>query len=141
MADYKRRLTPAEDLKQLNLQNIRLSVENRDLKAENAELKQRLKDTQNANAELNKTIQHLSKTQARQFVDNQNLQIKAEKAKDVVDLDAARQIKQLKAKNDDFKKIIEYMIDELVDPNDDVSLGLAEYFSQDLINEIYEVLK
>ena len=108
---------------------------------ENAELKQRLKDTQNANAELNKTIQHLSKTQARQFVDNQNLQVKAEKAKDVIDLDAARQIKQLKAKNDDFKKIIEYMIDELVDPNDDVSLGLAEYFSQDLINEIYEVLK
>lgn len=116
-------------------------ADNEVLRLENAELKQRLKDTQNANAELNKTIQHLSKTQARQFVDNQNLQVKAEKAKDVIDLDAARQIKQLKAKNDDFKKIIEYMIDELVDPNDDVSRGLAEYFSQDLINEIYEVLK
>lgn len=54
-------------------------ADNEVLRLENAELKQRLKDTQNANAELNKTIQHLSKTQARQFVDNQNLQIKGEK--------------------------------------------------------------
>lgn len=57
MADYKRRLTPAEDLKQLNLQNIRLSVENRDLKAENAELK-------NVIARLNVRIHQLTKKAA-----------------------------------------------------------------------------
>lgn len=34
-------------------------------------------------------------TQARQFVDNQKLQVKAEKAKDVVDIEVARKIKQL----------------------------------------------
>ena len=48
------------------------------------------------NAQLKEQINHLSKTQARQFVDNQKLQIKAEKAKDVVNIDTARQIKQLK---------------------------------------------
>jgi hypothetical protein len=48
------------------------------------------------NARLKKQINHLLKTQARQFVDNQKLQVKAEKAKDVVNIDTARQIKQLK---------------------------------------------
>jgi len=48
------------------------------------------------NAKLNEQINHLSKTQARQFRDNQNLQVKAEHAKDVVNIDTARQIKQLK---------------------------------------------
>lgn len=47
------------------------------------------------NKELKKQVNHLSKTQARQFVDNQKLQVKAEKAKDVVDIEAARKIKQL----------------------------------------------
>ena len=48
------------------------------------------------NAQLKEQINHLLKTQARQFVDNQKLQVKAEKAKDVVNIDTARQIKQLK---------------------------------------------
>lgn len=52
------------------------------------------------NERLKKQINHLSKTQARQFVDNQKLQVKAEKAKDVVNIDTARQIKQLKERND-----------------------------------------
>jgi hypothetical protein len=30
---------------------------------------------------------------------------------------------------------------ELVDPDDDMSNGLAEYFNQDLLLEIHEVLK
>lgn len=47
------------------------------------------------NKELKKQVNHLSKTQARQFVDNQKLQVKAEKAKDVVDIEAARKIKEL----------------------------------------------
>lgn len=48
------------------------------------------------NTKLKEQINHLLKTQARQFVDNQNLQVKAERAKDVVNIDTARQIKQLK---------------------------------------------
>lgn len=47
------------------------------------------------NKELKKQVNHLSKTQARQFVDNQKLQVKAEKAKDVIDIEATRKIKQL----------------------------------------------
>lgn len=47
------------------------------------------------NKELKAQVNHLSKTQARQFVDNQKLQVKAEKAKDVVDIKAAKKIKQL----------------------------------------------
>lgn len=46
--------------------------------------------------QLKEQINHLLKTQARQFVDNQKLQVKAEKAKDVVNIDTARQIKRLK---------------------------------------------
>lgn len=45
---------------------------------------------------LERQVNHLSKTQARQFVDNQKLQVKAEKAKDVVDIITAKKIKQLK---------------------------------------------
>lgn len=48
------------------------------------------------NTKLKKQVNHLSKTQARQFRDNQKLQVKAEHAKDVVNIDTARQIKQLK---------------------------------------------
>lgn len=48
------------------------------------------------NAQLKKQINHILRTQARQFVDNQKLQVKAEKAKDVVNIDTARQIKHLK---------------------------------------------
>ncbi len=48
------------------------------------------------NKELKKQVNHLSKTQARQFADNQKLQVKAEKAKDVVDITTAKKIKQFK---------------------------------------------
>ena len=43
--------------------------------------------------------------------------------------------------NKSLKTVIEDIINELVEPDDDVSLGLAEYFNQDLIYKIYEVLK
>lgn len=56
------------------------------------------------NKELKRQVNHLSKTQARQFVDNQKLQVKAEKAKDVVDIEAARKIKELER---ELKKIRE----------------------------------
>lgn len=58
------------------------------------------------NARLKEQINHLLKTQARQFVDNQKLQVKAEKAKDVINIDTARQIKQLK---DLLKECIDYL--------------------------------
>ena len=60
------------------------------------ELREKLEIAEYKNAELKEQINHLLKTQARQFVDNQKLQVKAEKAKDVVNIDTARQIKQLK---------------------------------------------
>ena len=58
------------------------------------------------NAQLKEQINHLLKTQARQFVDNQKLQVKAEKAKDVVNIDTARQIKQLKELLKECKKML-----------------------------------
>ena len=42
------------------------------------------------NIELKKQVNHISKTQARQFVDNQKLQVKAEKAKDVINFSSAK---------------------------------------------------
>lgn len=86
------------------------------------------------NTKLKEKIKHLSRTQARQFRDNQKLQVKAEHAKDVVNIDTAWQIKQL-------KEVITKMCCELVDDNDDMSTGLAEYFNQDLLIKIREVLK
>lgn len=56
--------------------------------------------------QLKEQINHLLKTQARQFVDNQKLQVKAEKAKDVVNIDTARQIKQLKELLKECKDVI-----------------------------------
>lgn len=58
------------------------------------------------NKELKKQVNHLSKTQARQFVDNQKLQVKAEKAKDVVNLDIARKIKKLEEKLEKTKQVL-----------------------------------
>ena len=58
------------------------------------------------NDKLKEQINHLSRTQARQFVDNQKLQVKAEKAKDVVNIDTARQIKQLKELLKECKEVI-----------------------------------
>lgn len=43
--------------------------------------------------------------------------------------------------NQQLKDIISKMCMELVDPDDDMSNGLAEYFNQDLLLEIHEVLK
>jgi hypothetical protein len=43
--------------------------------------------------------------------------------------------------NQQLKDIISKMCMELVDPDDDMSNGLAEYFNQDLLLEIREVLK
>lgn len=60
------------------------------------------------NKELKKQVNHLSKTQARQFMDNQKLQIKAEKAKDVVDIDTAKKIKQ-------FKELLKDLQSEAID--------------------------
>lgn len=94
----------------------------------------RVNELEKENERLKKLNQRLQRTQARQFRDNQNLQIKAEKAKDVVDFDKARKIKQL-------KEVINEMLSELVDENDVTSLGLAEYFSQELLLKLREVLK
>ena len=43
--------------------------------------------------------------------------------------------------NQQLKDVISKMCMELVDPDDDMSNGLAEYFNQDLLLEIHEVLK
>lgn len=50
-------------------------------------------------------------------------------------------IEELKAEKQKLKDIISKMCIELVDPDDDMSNGLAEYFNQDLLLEIREVLK
>lgn len=60
------------------------------------------------NKELKKQVNHLSKTQARQFMDNQKLQIKAEKAADVVDITTAKKIKQ-------FKELLKDIQSEAID--------------------------
>lgn len=43
--------------------------------------------------------------------------------------------------NQQLKDVISKMCMELVDPDDDMSNGLADYFNQDLLLEIHEVLK
>ena len=43
--------------------------------------------------------------------------------------------------NAKLKDVISKMCMELVDPDDDMSNGLADYFNQDLLMEIHEVLK
>lgn len=60
------------------------------------------------NKELKKQVNHLSKKQAQQFVDNQKLQVKAEKAKDVVDITTAKKIKQ-------FKELLKDLQSEAID--------------------------
>lgn len=57
---------------------------------------------------LNQKLNHVLKTQARQFMDNQKLQIKAEKAKDVVDITTAKKIKQ-------FKELLKDLQSEAID--------------------------
>lgn len=43
--------------------------------------------------------------------------------------------------NQQLKDVISKMCMELVDPDDNMSNGLADYFNQDLLLEIHEVLK
>lgn len=45
---------------------------------------------------LKKQLAHVTRTQAKQFRDNQKLQVRAERAKDVVNINTAREIKRLK---------------------------------------------
>ena len=85
------------------------------------------------NAQLKKQINHLLKTQARQFVDNQKLQIKAEKAKDVVNIDTARQIKQLKELLKDARNVLK-MVDTYYGDYDSTNGYLV-------INKIDEALR
>ncbi len=53
----------------------------------------------------------------------------------------SNEIDELNEENQKLKDIISKMCMELVDPDDDMSNGLAEYFNQDLLLEIHEVLK
>ena len=61
-----------------------------------SELRDQLEAKDQMIKELKKQVEHLSKTQARQFRDNQNLQLKAETARNVVDLDKEKQINKYK---------------------------------------------
>ena len=47
----------------------------------------------------------------------------------------------LQAENCKLKNIITEMCCQLVDDNDDMSLGLAEYFNQDVLIKIREALR
>ena len=98
------------------------------------------------NAQLKKQINHLLKTQARQFVDNQKLQVKAEKAKDVVNIDKARQIKQLKKLLKEcelwFTGMVGNMNDKNVgEHNRSVPIGNFEYIFNEFSRKIKEVLQ
>ena len=50
-------------------------------------------------------------------------------------------VKYLRKENQQLKDTISKMCMELVAPDNDMSNGLADYFNQDLILEIHEVLK
>ena len=52
-----------------------------------------------------------------------------------------KKLKELKQENQQLKDTISKMCMELVAPDNDMSNGLADYFNQDLILEIHEVLK
>lgn len=98
------------------------------------------------NAQLKEQINHLLKTQARQFVDNQKLQVKAEKAKDVVNIDTARQIKQLKELLKEcelwFTGMVGNMNDKNVgEHNKSVPIGNFEHIFKVFSQKINEVLK
>lgn len=53
-------------------------------------------DMEKENTKLKKQLAHVTRTQAKQFRDNQKLQVRAERAKDVVNINTAREIKRLK---------------------------------------------
>ena len=52
-----------------------------------------------------------------------------------------KDLAHIQEENQRLKDVISKMCMELVDPDDDMSNGLAEYFNQDLLLEIHEVLK
>lgn len=83
-----------EEVPDYNLWQNVLNTADMEHKANN-KLLEDVERLEKENKELKKQVNHLSKTQARQFVDNQKLQVKAEKAKDVVDITIAKKIKQL----------------------------------------------
>lgn len=74
----------------------------------NNKLLENVERLEKENKELKKQVNHLSKTQARQFMDNQKLQVRAEKAKDVVDITTAKKIKQ-------FKELLKDLQSEAID--------------------------
>lgn len=104
--DVKEVLAPVPTFKEWKTLKASYEISN------DANLKQAtwMVDMEKENAQLKKQINHLLKTQARQFVDNQKLQVKAEKAKDVVNIDTARQIKQLKELLKDARNVLK-MVD------------------------------
>lgn len=86
---------------------------------------------------LKEQINHLSKTQARQFVDNQKLQVKAEKAKDVVNIDTARQIKQLK----DLLEECRECVDENLEFSKSIGRNRIKPRNKGLLKRIEKALK
>lgn len=93
----------------------------------------RVNELEKENERLKKLNQRLQRTQARQFRDNKNLQIKAEKAKDVVDFDKVQKIKQLKELLRDARNVLK-MVDTYCGDNDSINGFL-------IVKRIDEVLK
>lgn len=89
------------------------------------------------NTQLKEQINHLSKTQARQFADNQKLQVKAGKAKDVVNIDTARQIIQLK----DLLEECRECVDENLEFSKSIGRNRIHPRNKGLLKRIDEVLK
>ena len=111
------------------------------------ELAERLKKTQELekeNAKIKEQVNHLLKTQARQFVDNQKLQVKAEKAKDVLNIDTARQIKQLKEL---LKECVPYVNHRFLETKETLTKPYTALYkvshkkAEKLLTKINEVLK
>lgn len=87
--------------------------------------------------ELKKQVNHLSKTQARQFVDNQKLQVKAEKAKDIVNIATAKKIKQLEQIIESQKQTNLALIKRLEEKVTNVKEALV-FFKQKVLNYQYK---
>lgn len=77
-----------------NLWQNMCNINNMEHEANN-KLREDVERLEKENKELKRQVNHLSKTQARQFVDNQKLQVKVQKAKDVIDIATARKIMRL----------------------------------------------
>ena len=61
--------------------------------------------------------------------------------KDICANEVLKAYEQTKKENQQLKDVISKMCMELVDPDENMSNRLAEYFNQDLLLEIHEVLK